>query len=304
MCGIAGYLRKGVGSDPRPVGTVALEMLRALSVRGPDSSGIAMYEPPVAGHQRVRVKLSDGAPGPDLLTAVVRAASSLTTVSAVHAEGECAQFQIGTGVDIAALEGAILTAVPTAEVFGVGACLELMKQVGHPDQLDRQFHVAERNGTHAIGHTRLSTESKVDISHSQPFWAHGVEDLAVVHNGHVTNYHKLRKQLEHRGFHFYTENDSEIIGPYLLDQMRTGCTLQEALTRSTRDLDGSYSYLVASAEGIGVVKDFFCSKPLVCSETDDYVALATEEIAIRAALPDAPPPVELGASAVRFWKNS
>src|SRR5207253_11074239 len=143
-------------------------------------------------------------------------------------EGECMRLAVRP-VDPERLEQEIMRAVPGAEVFSIGTRLELMKQVGHPDELERQFHVAEMAGTHALGHTRLSTESRVDISHSQPFWTHGVADLAVVHNGHITNYHKLRRRFEHRGYHFYTENDSEIIGPYLQDQMKQGCTLKEAM---------------------------------------------------------------------------
>jgi glutamate synthase domain-containing protein 1 len=307
MCGIVGYLRKREGADPRPVGAVVLEMLRALAARGPDSAGMALYGPPAADGLTMRVKLGDDEadgplpPEPDVEAAVLAGVRAVTAVSDARREGECLRLSVRRAAP-AALEDAVLRAAPAAEVFSIGERLELMKQVGHPDQLARQFHVAGLPGTHAIGHTRLSTESRVDISHSQPFWTHGVADLAVVHNGHVTNYHTLRRSLEGRGWRFFTENDSEIIGPYLQEQMRRGASLQEAMERSTRDLDGSYSYLVASAEGLGMVKDFFCSKPLVLAETDDTIALATEEIAIRRALPDAPPPVEPGANAVRFWR--
>jgi glutamate synthase domain-containing protein 1 len=282
------------------VGTVALEMLRALSTRGPDSAGVALYAPPAQDELRVRLKLGDGEPDPALEAAVVTGVRALTPVTAAEREGECMRLTVRP-VDLHRLEREIIRAVPEGEVFSIGTRLELMKQVGHPDELERQFHVAEMAGTHALGHTRLSTESRVDISHSQPFWTHGVTDLAVVHNGHITNYHKLRRRFEGLGYHFYTENDSEIIGPYLQEQMRQGATLQEAMERSTRELDGTFCYLVASADGLGLVKDFFCSKPLVLVETDGYVAIATEEVAIRRAFPDAPPPEEPGANAVRFW---
>jgi len=302
MCGIVGYLRKVTCSDPRPVGAVVLEMLRALSVRGPDSAGVALYGPPAGDALRVRVKLGDGDPEPALESALLEGVRALTAVEDVSRQGECVRLGVRRA-NPAHLEHEILRAVDGAEVFSIGTRLELMKQVGHPDELERQFHVAEMAGTHALGHTRLSTESRVDISHSQPFWTHGVADLAVVHNGHITNYHKLRRRFEHLGYRFYTENDSEIIGPYLQDQMNQGCSLQEAMERSTRDLDGTFCYLVASAGGWGLVKDFFCSKPLVLAETDEYVAIATEELAIRRALPDAPPPEEPGANAVRFWES-
>jgi glutamate synthase domain-containing protein 1 len=251
---------------------------------------------------RVRVKLGDGEPGPEVEAAVVGAARAVAPLlGEPQREGECLRWAM-SAVEPARLEEAILRAAPGAEVVSIGRRLELVKQVGHPDALERQFHIAEMQGTHALGHTRLSTESRVDISHSQPFWTHGASDLAVVHNGHITNYHKLRALYEHRSRRFFTENDSEIIGPYLLEQMRHGATLEEAMARSTRDLDGSYNYLVASAEGLGFVKDFFCSKPLVLAETDEFVAVATEEVAIRRAFPDAPMPEEPGANAVRFWR--
>lgn len=300
MCGIVGYLRKSGCTDERPVGTVVMEMLRALAPRGPDSTGVALYGVPRAEELRVRLKLADGEPDPALEPAVLQRVGALTAVRGASREGACMRLAVETAAP-ERLEAEIVRAAPEAEVFSIGARLELMKQVGPPEELERQFHVAEMAGTHAIGHTRLSTESRVDISHSQPFWTHGVSDLAVVHNGHITNYHKLRRDYERRGYRFYTENDSEIIGPYLQEQMKQGATLPEAMQRSTRELDGTFCYLAASAEGIGLAKDFFCSKPLVMVETAAYVALATEEMAIRTALPDAPPPVEPDACAVRFW---
>lgn len=302
MCGIVGYLRKTSADDAPPLGAVVLDMLRAIHERGPDSTGVALFAPANNGDLRVRVKLGDDDPHPSIEQEVLSAVQAVTSITDAYREGECLHLTVEM-VDAARLEQEILRAGSEVEVFSIGRNLELMKQVGHPDELDRQFHVAELNGTHVIGHTRLSTESRVDISHSQPFWTHGMTDLAVVHNGHITNYHKLRRSYERRGYRFYTENDSEIIGPYLQEQMKQGASLQEAMAQSRSDLDGTFCYLVASSEGLGFVKDFFCAKPLVFVETDDYVAIATEEIAIRRAFPDAPAPREAGANAVRFWSR-
>src|SRR5207244_3350127 len=132
---------------------------------------------------------------------------------------------------------------PAVEVVSLGRRLEIVKQVGAPRSLDRDFGVGKLVGSHILGHTRLSTESRVDLSHSQPFWAHGVPDLAVVHNGHITNYHQLRRRYEQEGLRFYTENDSEIIGVYLARKLRAGASLGDALGDSVRELDGSFSYL-------------------------------------------------------------
>src|SRR5262249_47872261 len=163
--------RKAACADPRPVGTVVLEMLRALSVRGPDSVGIALYGMSDGDSLRVRVKLGDGEPDPGKEPALLEGGRAFTAVQELSRQGECVRRGVQPA-DPERLEREILRAVDGAEVFSIGTRLELVKQVGHPDELDRQFHVAEMAGTHALGHTRLSTESRVDISHSQPFWTH------------------------------------------------------------------------------------------------------------------------------------
>ena len=155
------------------------------------------------------------------------------------------------------------------EVLSLGRRLDLVKQVGSPAQLEAAYGVSSWKGPLAIGHTRMSTESRIDLSHSQPFWVHGVPDLATVHNGHVTNYHQLRRRYEQQGVIFYTDNDSEVIGVYLRDRMDAGLSLPEALEDSVADLDGAFNYLVVSSQGLGIVRDRFGFKPLMLAETDD-----------------------------------
>jgi len=185
----------------------------------------------------------------------------------------------------------------------MGRRLEIIKQTGSPDNLEKTYCVSDFKGTHGLGHTRLSTESRVDLSHSQPFWSHGFPDLAIVHNGHITNYHQLRRRYEQRGVHFYTENDSEVVAIYLAEQLKKGSDLRQALERMLQDLDGSYSCLAATERQLGFVKDPFALKPLVMTETDDFVAVATEEIAIRAALPGAYAVREAQVKEVRVWQR-
>jgi glutamine phosphoribosylpyrophosphate amidotransferase len=128
-----------------------------------------------------------------------------------------------------------------------------------------------------------------------------VPDLATVHNGHVTNYHQLRRRYEQRGTTFYTDNDSEVIGVYLRDRLEQGRTLAQAMADSLADLDGSYNYLVGSTEGLGIVRDRHGFKPLMLAETDDFVAVATEEIALRRALAGNYRAVEPPPGTARFY---
>jgi glutamate synthase domain-containing protein 1 len=277
MCGIIGFLDQRGGTE-RPVGRVLRDMLQALSCRGPDSAGVAVFTAPADWHLRLSVPSDMES---DAVTAALRVCS--VAVSRAYGNGVF-DGRLAAEPDIPALEDRIRAALPGAEIICLGRRLELFKQVGSPKQLEATYAVGELRGTHGIGHTRMSTESRVDLSHSQPFWAHGVADLASVHNGHITNYHKLRRRYEQRGHRFYTENDSEVIGVYLRDRMAAGLSLADALRSSLDDFDGSFSYLVASGDGLAYVKDRFGFKPLMVAETEDFVAIATEEIALRHAL--------------------
>ena len=126
-------------------------------------------------------------------------------------------FRPAPGVTADDVERALGARRGGLEVLSLGRRLDLVKQVGSPAGLEAAYGLSAWRGPLAIGHTRMSTESRIDLSHSQPFWAHGVPDLATVHNGHVTNYHQLRRHYEQRGVTFYTDNDSEVIGVYLRD---------------------------------------------------------------------------------------
>ena len=142
----------------------------------------------------------------------------------------------------------------------MGQQLEIVKQVGAPGGLDAEFGVSHAGrGSHGIGHTRLSTESRVDLSHSQPFWAHGTPDLAIVHNGHITNYHRLRRIYEQRGRALLHR---ERLGDHRRLPCRpagAGADAGRGARGLARDLDGSFSYLAATADAFGFAKDPFAS---------------------------------------------
>ena len=218
----------------------------------------------------MQVKLPEHAESPAAAATVLHALRNAGGVLRHEVHGAYLRLELDGCADADCLEDTLLQQVPGSEVVSLGRRLEILKQVGSPDQLDATYHVSRLHGTHGIGHTRLSTESRVDLSHSQPFWAHGVPDLATVHNGHITNYHKLRRRYEQRGYRFFTENDSEVIGIYLRDRMAAGLSLDDALRSSLDDFDGSFSYLAASGDRLAYVKDRFGFKPLMLAETDDF----------------------------------
>ncbi|HJR95317.1 MAG TPA: class II glutamine amidotransferase, partial [Gaiellaceae bacterium] len=171
--------------------------------------------------------------------------------------------------------------IPEAEVLSLGRALEIVKDLGDAESVHDQYGLADFKGTHAIGHVRMATESEVDIAGAHPYWAYPYSDVAVVHNGQLTNYFMWRRRLERAGRRFMSECDSEIIAVYLAEEMSKGASLEESMQRSLDELDGVFTYIAVTKDELGVAKDELAAKPLVLYESDDLVALASEEIAIR-----------------------
>src|SRR5204863_969228 len=224
--------------------------------------GLALYRPESDGSHVAWVRLPDHA-DPDASELTIRERlHGLAEIRSAERRGGLVRLQLWLDAPAREISRALERPGEDFEVVSVGEHLELMKQVGAPGGLEETFGVGEMRGSHGIGHTRLSTESRVDLSHSQPFWAHGVADIATVHNGHITNYDRLRRLYEQKGVRFFSENDSEVIGVYLADQLDRGNTLDQAVANSLDDFDGSFTYLVATPDAIGYARDPFAFKPL------------------------------------------
>ena len=301
MCGIAGFFYKDAASSG-PLGRTLVDMCQEMYRRGTDSVGFAVYGPPRDDGYVLRVQLDDGSqPGAD--EAVVAAARDLVEVRDAKFTGANVRLEVDSDAEGKLADG-IEKAVPSARVFSVGRSMEVIKDLGSAEDVDAVYEVSAMEGTHGIGHTRMATESQVDIAHSHPFWARPFPDIAVVHNGTITNYHKLRRLLENKGHHFATHNDSEVIAVYLADRLERGESLESALRASVSDLDGTFAYLVSTRNGIGLARDQFATKPLLYAEDEELVILASEEIAIRRVLRDPRlQPHELEAKEVRWWVN-
>jgi len=282
MCGIAGILYKR-GNTDAAVGKALIDMLDGCQHRGPDSTGFALYHDAEPGHFRLRFYIGEGK-------------EAETTVA--HIKDKLKEFQAETVRE--AREGCTYAVTVrfsgdlqkfaydmehVAKVFSIGASLDIVKDIGGAHDVDRTYHVEKFHGSHGIGHVRLATESDVAPDASHPFWATGFADVAIVHNGQITNYWKMRRRLEKRGFAFNTDNDSELIAVYLAEKLSQGRTLEEALRDSIADLDGTFSFLVSTKDEIGYAKDRLAAKPMVMFENDDMIAIASEEVSLNKLFP-------------------
>jgi len=290
VCGIAGIIYRN-GADNHEVGRDMTQMLQAMKHRGPDSTGYALYRG--AGDTFVmHIKVSEARDDdPELARPVQRQRSQIEArlraagarVEEVKSTPRTMTISFGFDGDLKLLVDGV-ERVRHTEVLSLGRSLEIIKDLGDAETVSKQYGLGEFVGTHAIGHARMATESDVDIANAHPYWAYPFPDVAVVHNGQLTNFHYWRRRLQRSGHRFQSECDSEIIAVYLAEQMSEGRSLADAMRQSLSDLDGVFTYICVTEDALGLAKDELGAKPLVLYEDDDLVALASEEIAIRQVL--------------------
>ncbi len=310
MCGIAGIMRK----KPSDIGSEMTAMLQSLEHRGPDSTGFAMYGMPGRGEYVLRFKVAeqeDMARGFEIHRQVRERRAEIDRrleelgVEAVKAEEATEyayRYRIRYQGDMRLLADYVED-VASTEILSFGTRLELVKDLGNAVTVSGQYALKGFEGTHAIGHTRMATESDVDIRSAHPYWAYPYHDIAVVHNGQLTNYWIMRRQLERKDFRFKSNCDSELIAVYIADKLQNDISLEDAMRQSVDELDGVFTYLVATSDSLGMAKDDMAAKPMVLYESDELVAMASEEVAIRQILPQEIDTTDPYDREVRVWHS-
>jgi len=287
MCGIVGLYCKAPELEPE-LGRYLSAMLVQMDERGPDSAGVAIYRDPAPdGWSKLTLYSTDPVMDWDALSSELEASfggAERTGQRAGHAV-------LLVAADADEAEAWIRSRRPGLRVMSAGRIIEIYKEVGRPRVFAERFALADFQGTHGLGHTRMATESRVTTEGSHPFSTG--HDLCLVHNGSLSNHNRLRERLRREGIVFQTENDTEVAAGYLTWRLREGASLQQALEGCLDDLDGFYTFLVGTADGFAVLRDPIACKPAVLAETDDWVAMASEYRAI-AVLP--------GAADARIWE--
>jgi glutamate synthase domain-containing protein 1 len=287
MCGIVGLFAKSSALEER-LGEHLAAMLGQMSDRGPDSAGVAVYRDPAPdGSSKLTLLTADpaedwaalgralGAAFDGASEPRVRASHAVVVVDAVAGEAE--EWDPANRRDL--------------RVMSAGSVIEIYKETGLPLEFVAQFGLDDFTGTHALGHTRMATESRVTTAGSHPF-STGL-DLCLVHNGSLSNHNRLRESLRREGIEFQTENDTEVAAGYLAWRMREGAGLEQALEGCLEDLDGFYTFAVGTADGFAVLRDPIACKPAVLAETDEWVAMGSEWRAIS---------VRPGAAEAETWE--
>jgi len=269
MCGIVGLFIKNQKLRPE-LGGLLGAMLITLSERGPDSAGFAVYGE--ADRDRIKLTLRASA-DTDFDAIAAELGSALGEDVSIRRRDTHAVLSVPAG-RISDIRARLARIAPDVAVVGMGRRMELYKEVGLPAEVAKRFQLAGMTGTHAIGHTRMATESAVTTDGAHPYSTGA--DQCLVHNGSLSNHNALRRELKRDGIAFATENDTEVAAGYLTWRLRQGMNLGTALESALADLDGFYTFVVGTESGFGVLRDPIACKPAVMAETDDYVAFGTE----------------------------
>ncbi|MEO8420866.1 MAG: glutamine amidotransferase family protein [Hyphomicrobium sp.] len=287
MCGIVGLFLKDAKLEPR-LGELTSTMLSTMCERGPDSAGFAVYGPAHKGKAKITLQ----SPDPDQGFAGLTAAISKAIGSDVSLERKSTHGVLTVPADkAAAAREALRTGHPALRIMSSGEAIEIYKEVGYPTKVADRFDLTKMQGSHAIGHTRMATESAVTTMGAHPFSTG--PDQCLVHNGSLSNHHNLRRDLIHDGMTFETDNDTEVAAAYITWRMNQGMNLDEALKKSLDDLDGFFTFVVGTKNGFAVLRDPIACKPAIMAETDQYVAFGSEYRAL-AGLP--------GVDKARVWE--
>lgn len=278
MCGIVGLFLKNSEMEGQ-LGGLLERMLSTMCERGPDSAGFAVYGPTTEGQSKITLQSANAKTDFAALNSSLTASKNSDAKLSVHDTHAVLTVQTDK---LEAIKGMLRDSHPSIRIMATGDAIEIYKEVGYPSEVARRFGLAHMSGSHAIGHTRMATESAVTTLGAHPFSTGA--DQCLVHNGSLSNHNGLRRELIRNGMTFETENDTEVAASYLSWRMHQGMNLGEALEKGLDDLDGFFTFVVGTKTGFGVVRDPIACKPAVMAETDDYVAFGSEYRAL-AGLP-------------------
>jgi amidophosphoribosyltransferase len=261
-------------------------MLSEMTERGPDSAGMAVYRDPNEAGCKVTVLAQDSEFDWENFEKSVHTNFS---VDKFYVNQNHAVLSLSSSLD--KVQDWLHDNWKDLSVTSAGSNIEIFKGKGNPADFIEQFDIKNMTGTHALGHTRMATESAITTEHSHPFSTG--QDLCLVHNGSLSNHNRLRETLKRAGVQFKTDNDSEVAAGYLSWRLSEGDDLDEALNHAIEDLDGFYTFAIGTKDGFAVMRDPIGCKPAIMAETDDWAAMSSEYRAI-ATLP--------GAENARIWE--
>ena len=270
MCGIVGlYLKKKSLHDK--LGFYLSGMLINMSSRGPDSAGFAIYN-----NDSKNFKFSISIPKDFKFKNFEKSIKKEFNDIKIKVISD--HIVVNTRTLPKNFISYLKNNFNEVNLIGYGKSIEVFKQVGNPKKIVENFNLNNFSGSHAVGHTRMATESAITLDGSHPYSTG--QDECLVHNGSLSNHNNLRRNLLKKGIKFDSLNDTEVAAGYITSELSKNKSIKKALTNCLRDLDGFYTFIAGTIKGFAVLRDEIACKPAVIAENDDYVAIASEFQAI------------------------
>ncbi len=266
MCGIVGIYLKTKKYE-KDLGKFLSGMLDGMATRGPDSAGFAIYTKQNKNKFKYSICLNEltDKEFKKKISKFLKKITLKTFSDHVVLETDEKPKKVLEILD---------SKLKEVSLVGYGKSINIFKQTGNPKTVVRKFKLSSFSGTHAIGHTRMATESAITTQGSHPYSTS--EDECLVHNGSLSNHNNIRRSLKKEGQKFNSENDTEVAAGYISNQISKGENLEETLKNSLKDLDGFYTFIAGTKDGFALLRDEIACKPAVVAETKDYVAVASE----------------------------
>ena len=154
-----------------------------------------------------------------------------------------------------------------------------MHAMGHvAGNFDNDEAIRALPGNVACGHVRYSTTGETSLRNVQPLYAElSTGGFAVAHNGNISNAMKLRREMVRRGSIFQSTSDTEVI--IHLVATSSYRTLLDRFIDALKQVEGAYSLICLTAEGMIACRDPLGIRPLVMGRLGDAVIFASETVA-------------------------
>lgn len=232
MCGICAIIMENNNKN-FPIGCLLFKMMESQQIRAQDSTGVAIFN---NGSNKEEFYKID-----------------------YFRKNNGKYNQVTEKVPQERLDKTLyeLTQDPNIVIASFAKEMNLVKDIGLVRDLDAKYKIKSIQGTHGIGHLRIATSSRVTPDHAHPFSTIVMPDIAVVHNGEITNYSKLRSSLELQGYRLFTRCDSEVIAVFIADQLLRHGDLEKANNEFIKKADGPFTYIVATPDSLALVRDRF-----------------------------------------------
>ncbi|MBA2440247.1 MAG: amidophosphoribosyltransferase, partial [Thermoleophilaceae bacterium] len=151
------------------------------------------------------------------------------------------------------------------------------RELGLVSQVFDERNLRALTGSLAIGHVRYSTTGSSAWENAQPVWRPDRRQVALAHNGNLTNAVELHAELTEKGVSFRSTSDSEIIAALL--STHEAPTIEEALADVMPRLEGAFSTVAMTQDSIVAFRDGAGLRPLSLGRRGESYCVASESCA-------------------------